>query len=127
MLEILRSPAYFFDLKSHRILSVNRQFEQMMGYTRDQLLAMTLEQLRAPEDLPKLERALAKAPAEGVVEWRYIQQSGRPVYVLISYRNNQLLDMDGISHKVRLVVVSRFATEPIRPVPALSRANAPAF
>jgi len=55
-------PMWIYDTESRRFLEVNRAAQEVYGYTREEFLALRLEDLRPPEDLPFLEEAL-RTPA----------------------------------------------------------------
>lgn len=72
LLRLVTSPAYFFDRDTHQIIACNQQFAYLMEYEIKDLLTMSVEQLRPPEEIPLLARALAvplpKALSNGVTE-----------------------------------------------------------
>ena len=47
-------PIWVFDPQSLELLAVNEAMVTTLGYTRDELLAMTLHQLKPPGDMPRL-------------------------------------------------------------------------
>ena len=66
LLRLVTSPAYFFDRESHQILACNQQFATLMEYEIKDLLTMFVEQLRPPEEIPLLARALAASPPKAL-------------------------------------------------------------
>jgi PAS domain-containing protein len=115
LLQVIGAPAYFFDMASHKLLSVNQPFAQMMKYEEDELLKMTVGDLRPPEELPKLAKALSQSPPEGSVQWLYRTKSGELINVRLSYRNSLYFDKaKGRRHDVRLVVISGWDKQPVR-------------
>lgn len=107
LIQVLNSPAYFFDLQSHRLLAVNRHFAELMEYDENAMLEMTVDELRSPEDAPMLRKVFSKLPPEGFVEWRYKTHGGKIVPARISYRSSIYIDRKtGRHHNVRMVVVS---------------------
>ncbi|MFT3695633.1 MAG: PAS domain S-box protein [Kofleriaceae bacterium] len=52
-------PMFVAHRASQRILFVNRAAEKMYGWTRDEMLAMTLRDIRPPEDVPRFELVFA--------------------------------------------------------------------
>jgi len=115
LLQVIGSPAYFFDRETHRLLAVNHRFADLMEYTASDLLSMTVDDLRPAEELPKLAKALAQSPPEGTVEWRYRTRSGKILYVRLSYRNSLYFDKaHSRRHDVRLVVISSWDTSPLK-------------
>jgi len=113
LIQIIGFPAYFFDMASHRLLAVNRPFAEMMEYEESELLQMTVGDLRPPEELPKLTRALSQSPPQGTVEWRYRTRTGSMLLVRISYRNSLYFDRaQGRRYEIRLVVISSWDRQP---------------
>jgi len=115
MLNIIGTPAYFFDMASHKLLSVNQPFAEMMQYEQDELLKMTVGDLRPPEELPKLAKALSQSPPQGFVQWLYRTKPGDLINVRLSYRNSLYFDKTkGRRHDVRLVVISGWDRQPVK-------------
>jgi PAS domain S-box-containing protein len=107
IVELSRSPAFFFDVESKEILVANSHFASLMGYEKSELLTMNVYQLRPPEDAAKLDRALKQQPPEGAVEWRYKTRTGEILYVQITYRDSVYMDKQAKrSRNVRLVLIS---------------------
>jgi PAS domain-containing protein len=55
-------PMWVYDAETLAFLAVNEAAERQYGYARAEFLAMTLRDIRPPEDVPALERAVAAAP-----------------------------------------------------------------
>jgi PAS domain-containing protein len=120
LLRLVASPAYFFDRDSHQIIACNQQFATLMEYEIKELLTMPVEQLRPPEEIPLLARALAASPPEGAVEWRYRTRSGIIQFVQLIYRNSMYIDKaSGLNRNVRMVVISKWDTIPVKSADAL--------
>jgi PAS domain-containing protein len=120
LLRLVASPAYFFDRDSHQIIACNQQFATLMEYEIKELLTMPVEQLRPPEEIPLLARALAASPPEGAVEWRYRTRSGIIQFVQLIYRNSMYIDKaSGLNRNVRMVVISKSDTIPVKSADAL--------
>jgi PAS domain S-box-containing protein len=71
-------PVWVFDLETLRFLAVNEAAVRLYGYARDEFLAMTLKDIRPPEDVPALMRGLG-GMAEGldnVGVWRHRKKDG---------------------------------------------------
>lgn len=86
MFEASPTPMYIFDSKTLRYLAVNKAAIQHYGYTLEEFLAMTLADLRAPEEVPQLLRSLAveSGDAEGDAGvFRHRTKDGRTVYAAI--------------------------------------------
>jgi PAS domain S-box-containing protein len=77
-----RLPMWIYSLQTLAFLAVNDAAADFYGYTREELLAVTVRQLHLPADapgLPHLERMpLASEPKE---TWRHIKKDGTVVYV----------------------------------------------
>ena len=114
LIQIIGSPAYFFDMSSHKLLSVNRSFAAMMEYEETELLNMSLGDLRPPKELAKLAKALSQSPPEGTVEWCYKTKPGKLLNVRLSYRNSLYFDKaKQTRYEVRPVVVSSWDQQPV--------------
>jgi PAS domain S-box-containing protein len=59
-------PIWVFEPRSLAFLAVNEALVKLLGYTRDELLAMTLAHVKPPSDIPEVQTAMA-ARAPGVV------------------------------------------------------------
>lgn len=115
LLRLVTSPAYFYDRDSHHIIACNQQFATLMEYTIKDLLTMSVEQLRPPEEIPLLARAIAASPPEGAVEWRYRTRTGIILFVQLIYRNSMHVDKaSGLDREVRMVVISTWDTTPVK-------------
>ncbi|HVX39478.1 MAG TPA: PAS domain S-box protein [Gemmatimonadaceae bacterium] len=71
-----------------RWLRVNRAFCDMLGYTEDELLRMTISDVTHPDDLPEdlegLRRMFAGEISSFAMEKRYRHKSGRSVWSLLT-------------------------------------------
>jgi PAS domain-containing protein len=111
----IHSPALFFDMETGRLLALNDQFARLMEYSVEEMLRMSIRDLRPAEDIPLLERALRQAPPAGSVEWRYLTRSGSLLYVQITYRNSLFLETrTREAMNFRMVVISKWDTHPTR-------------
>lgn len=88
-------PMWVYDLQTLRFLTVNDAALLHYGYTRDEFLAMTLDDIRPEEDLPALHAALQSADAPALIrprEWRHRLKDGRIILVEVS---SHVLEFDG--------------------------------
>jgi len=79
-------PMWVYDRKTLRFLAANAAAVMHYGYSREEFLAMTLKDIRPPEDVPALLRIVAKA-TEGVDRagvWRHLTKDGREIRVEIT-------------------------------------------
>lgn len=78
-------PMWIFDPESLCFLAVNGAVCERYGYSADEFLAMTLREVRAPEEIPHMEAALADMLRTGRTELptvaRHFTKSGRSITV----------------------------------------------
>jgi two-component system, cell cycle sensor histidine kinase and response regulator CckA len=94
-------PTFVFDVESSRILEGNAAALELYGYTRDEFIALGLDDLRPPEVRAALAQAVAAAGDAAMQSTAlHIRKDGR---VIIVEGRNHLISFDGRS--ARLVVV----------------------
>src|SRR2546422_11494870 len=74
-------PMWVFDRDTLRFLEVNKAAIAHYGFSREEFLAMTLKDLRPPEEVPKLLTGLSQ-PVEGLRTtgaWRHRKQNGMSI------------------------------------------------
>ncbi len=80
------NPMYVFDVATLAFLDVNKAMVQHYGYSRDELLGMSIRDIRPAEDVSELLRVIAQLPPEfenaGV--WRHRKKDGALIEVAIS-------------------------------------------
>ena len=94
-------PMWVFELASLRFLAVNNAAVAHYGHTREEFLAMTLPDIRPPEDIPKLRAALA-VMAQGKslrMQLRHRVKSGRLIEVEMT---SQPIEFEGHAARVAL-------------------------
>lgn len=93
-------PSYIFDRESLRILDVNRRMTEQYGYTREELLSMTIRDIRPADQLPLLEANLAKTKHNnGVIHFGVMthqHKDGKRRQVDINGKRIRLLDRECI-------------------------------
>lgn len=95
-------PMWIYDTGTLAFLEVNDAAIRKYGWSREEFLAMTIRDVRPPEDVPKLlrflEGAAGTAPEDNL--WRHLRKDGEMLYVeSISHP----LDWEGRRAKVVLV------------------------
>ena len=77
---------WVYDLESLRFVAVNEAAILHYGYSREEFLAMTIRDIRPPEDVPKLiENVNAVTTGlDNAGQWRHIAKDGRILYVDIT-------------------------------------------
>jgi PAS domain S-box-containing protein len=79
-------PMWIYDLETLRFLAVNEAAVRKYGYSADEFLALTIRDIRPPEDVPRLLRSLREAPPQGPKRsgvWRHRTRDGQTVSVEI--------------------------------------------
>ncbi|MCE5234185.1 MAG: EAL domain-containing protein [Mizugakiibacter sp.] len=77
-------PMWVFEEDSLRILAVNARAVEAYGYTRERFLAMTLRELRPPEDVSRFEAELRGGTAATADEpWRHRCADGSTLWVRV--------------------------------------------
>jgi PAS domain S-box-containing protein len=94
-------PMFLFDLKTLEYLEINDAAVRHYGYTRDEFLRMTVEDIRPPEDIGRLTESVKnqRFALEHVGQWRHILKDGTLIDVEIIAHT---LDLNG--RQVSLVV-----------------------
>ncbi len=83
-------PMWVYDVDSLRFLEVNDAAVAAYGYTREEFLAMTIRDIRPPEEVARLEASVANM-ARGLnhsTEWKH------------RHKNGQLFDVDISTHEL---------------------------
>jgi PAS domain S-box-containing protein len=94
---------WVYDLETLRFLAVNDAAVDHYGYSREQFLNMTIEQIRPPEDVQRLRDRLAlRSPGLGRSgEWRHQKKNGDIITVEIT---SHQLDFSGRHAKLVMAV-----------------------
>jgi len=79
-------PMWVYHLATLRFLAVNQAAVDHYGYSRQEFLALTLRDIRPPEDIPALEKSVfdAASPIDRAGVWRHRTKYGRIIYVEIT-------------------------------------------
>lgn len=79
-------PMWVYDRETLAFLDVNDAAIQKYGYSREEFLAMTIQDIRPPEDMERLGKALQVRQTEAVHtgEWRHLLKDGRLIDVEIT-------------------------------------------
>jgi PAS domain S-box-containing protein/putative nucleotidyltransferase with HDIG domain len=96
-------PMWVFDTATLRMLAVNDMAVAHYGYSREEFLAMTIMDLRPPEDGPRLQAHLASHPdgANDAGYWRHRLKDGTEIDVHIAVHAT---DWNGTPAKVILSI-----------------------
>ncbi len=86
LFESIVDPLFVYDTQTLRYLMVNSAAIEKYGYSREEFLAMTVMDIRPPQDVPKLKELLARS--QGAPEhrgiWRHRKKNGEIIDVQIS-------------------------------------------
>ena len=78
-------PMWLYDVHTLAFLRVNDAAIDRYGYSREEFLAMTIKDIRPPEDLPKFLELIADPPAfDKSGPWKHLLKDGSKVDVLIT-------------------------------------------
>ncbi|HMO59665.1 MAG TPA: ATP-binding protein [Roseiflexaceae bacterium] len=81
------NPMWIYDLETLQFLAVNNLAIERYGYSREQFLAMTIADIRDPEDIPRLRSAVAARRDRNYSAprlWRHRKADGKHIDVEIS-------------------------------------------
>jgi two-component system, cell cycle sensor histidine kinase and response regulator CckA len=85
LFESIPQPAWIYDLGTLRVLAVSRSAIRDYGYTHDEFLAMTIEELRPPGEVESLRAHLRGQEGEaGHSVWRHLRKDGTTLSVQIA-------------------------------------------
>ncbi|MDB6021490.1 MAG: multi-sensor signal transduction histidine kinase [Pedosphaera sp.] len=80
-------PMWVWDAETLSFLAVNDAVLELYGYSREEMLRMTVLDIRPPEDIPRLKEVLAALPPNAVMtesgEWRHVKRDGTLIYAEI--------------------------------------------
>jgi PAS domain S-box-containing protein len=89
LFEINPVPMWVYDTTSWAFLAVNDAAVERYGYSRDEFLAMTIEEIRPGDEIARLRQAIATSPDRYVAGeiWRHRKKDGTIVEVDVSAQN----------------------------------------
>jgi diguanylate cyclase (GGDEF)-like protein/PAS domain S-box-containing protein len=114
------NPMWIYDLETLGFLAVNQAAINHYGYSEDEFLSMTVQDIRLPEDIPKLLEAIAKV-STGFSEpevWRHCKKDGTHIFVDVSAHT-----LDYKNRKCELILVND-VTQKMQAEEALKKAEA---
>src|SRR5581483_628765 len=89
-------PMWVYDLESLKFLDVNEAAIHAYGYTRDEFRAMTIKDIRPPEDVPELLHSIASSEGQNQLDrvgvWRHRKKDGSLIAVEIRQHR---IEIDG--------------------------------
>jgi PAS domain S-box-containing protein len=94
------------DPKTSRFTRVNRKFCEMTGYTEEELLNMTSQDITCPEDRARDTAGIQKVGKGKAGMWsiekRYVRKNGKLIWVSV---NGAVMRLDGRPHRMVATVV----------------------
>ena len=114
------TPMWIYEIGTLRFLEVNDAAIRRYGYTRSEFLAMTIADIRPPEDLPRLNEMVRDHPPgfRDAGHWRHRLKSGALIDVEIQSAPMNVDDRPG------MLVIARDVTEQTRTLAALREVEA---
>lgn len=79
-------PAFVFDTATGRFLATNDRFGDLIGYSCEELLRMTVEHIQPDERIAGCHEARTQVPPQGLLRWTYRCKSGVLLNVRVHYR-----------------------------------------
>jgi len=110
---------WVYDIGTLAFLAVNDAAVSRYGYSRQEFLAMTLRDIRPPEDVPQLESAIRDRPAGlgAATVWTHRRKDGATMRVEVT---SHTLDFDG---RAARLVLAHDVTERLRAEEALKESE----
>jgi diguanylate cyclase (GGDEF)-like protein/PAS domain S-box-containing protein len=95
-------PMWIYDYESLGFIAVNDAAVRHYGYTKDEFLGMTIEDIRPPEDLPQLQAALTTLREQNLRgQYRHIKKDGGIIDVEVSS-----YEFVSVGRRARLVIAA---------------------
>ena len=93
-------PMLIFELQTLRILEVNKAFINHYGYSREEILNMSLGQIRPPEDIPEMlavvSESVKRKGAKDLEVKRHVKKNGEIIYVELKTHTIKFKDVQAI-------------------------------
>ena len=86
LFELNPQPAWIYQRDTLRFLAVNQAAVEKYGYSKEEFLAMTIRDIRPPEDVPALIESVAglRDGKHALSFWRHCKKDGSVIYVEIT-------------------------------------------
>lgn len=110
-------PMWVFDLESLKFLEVNDAAVAHYGYSREEFLQMRIVDIRPPEDIPRLLKALQKLGERllpGGRHWRHRRKDGRIIEVEIRGHTLEFAGRKAFLNVVQDITEQKRAEEAVR-------------
>tara|TARA_R100001143_G_scaffold63592_2_gene73067 strand:+ start:5983 stop:7005 length:1023 start_codon:yes stop_codon:yes gene_type:complete len=114
-------PIWVYDLETLKFLDINKAAIHQYGYSREEFLSMTIEDIRPKEDMPKLKEAIELSKGKDTFYFeglfRHIKKNGDLIYVDV--RSN-IVTRDG---KKAEIVLANDVTERVKHMETIEKQN----
>lgn len=103
LFEFNPQPMWVFNRENLRFLAVNQMAIRLYGYTREEFLAMSITDIRPPEDVPQL-LAAVESPVreyEGQTIWRHYTKSRELLYTEV-----RTMELDYLGQPARISLIT---------------------
>ena len=91
LFESMPLPVWVFDVETHRVLAVNAAAVGHYGYSREEFLALTIEDLRPRGDIAGLQEHTGTLPGDDRVQssgrWRHRKKDGSLILVEVTWHS----------------------------------------
>jgi PAS domain S-box-containing protein len=98
-------PAFVFEVSSGRFLCTNALFQELVGYSGDELNSMLVEEIQPESHISNCHSARKEQPPQGLLKWQYCCKNGSLLDVKVHYRNLAYVSDSGKDVTARFVVV----------------------
>jgi two-component system cell cycle sensor histidine kinase/response regulator CckA len=116
------SPMWVFDAETHRFLAVNDAAIAAYGYSRDEFVALAIEDIRSPEEVSRLNTVLADRELDSGLRsagiWRHKRKDGTEFDAEINSHDHRF------EGRAARVVIALDVTERVQAERALRRSEA---
>lgn len=106
------SPMFIWDFKTLQIIDCNEEALSLYGYSKEELLSLTIKDIRPEEDIPLIEELTKSEESFGRVHkkvWRHKKKNGDIVFVYIVghlFENNgrkvSLVSLNDVTKKIKV-------------------------
>ena len=91
LFESMPLPVWVFDVDTHQILAVNAAAVSHYGYSREEFLALSIEDLRPPEDTAGLQAHARMSTQDGGIQssghWRHQKKDGSLILLEVTWHS----------------------------------------
>jgi len=119
------SPMWIYDLETLRFLELNAATERVYGYTREEMLGMTLLDIRPPEEYARLRAVLKNWKLQGgdlSGVWRHVRRDGAILFVVVNAHRHEMEGRTAVLVQAQDVTERHMAEERLRVSEARYRA-----